>query len=421
MNKQEDSREIVVEGGDLVLPDRLIPNAVIHVRKGRIAFAGEKKHWVESGLQGEVAGKRVKHYVFKDSYLTPALAELHIHGAGGYSFEDYSNLDMNEFAGFMSKNGVGIFLPTIVYDRSIAESLAGKIRSYKRQKPEYESRIPGIYMEGPFISTVKRGGILPENIMDFTFESFREVVAESEGLLRIMTIAPEALSFLSADELPNVLYEMSNHGIIPAFGHSNAHFDDLRGIRIRPEQPLNVTHLYNGMSGISHKEPGLALWALLDGETYVELNGDGTHVHPWAVELALKVKDHDRIILISDAVPASSMEASIEATKGTSAPTLRGRPIEVIGNGVYDVESGVLVGSNLLVKDMVERMIEVHKLPVWEAVNMASMNPLRLLQLEDRGTLKRGSFADISVFDRSFERCLLQVFEGNVTHSADLM
>jgi N-acetylglucosamine-6-phosphate deacetylase len=265
-------------------------------------------------------------------------------------------------------------------------------------------------MEGPFISRKKRGGILPENIRDFSMETFRKVESESGGLLRMMTLAPDAKGM--AGEFTGVLEEMKRNGIIPAFGHSNAGFDDLKDIRIPAEQPLNITHLFNGMSGVSHKEPGLALWALLKENCYVELNADGTHVHPWAVDLALKAKAHEKVILISDAVPASSMRGE----ERSGAATLRGRPLRVSGNGVFDAESGVLVGSNLLVKDMVKRMAEIHNLPVWEAVNMASRNPLRLLGMNDRGTLRKGNSADISVFDRSFNRCLLQIFGGSLTH-----
>jgi N-acetylglucosamine-6-phosphate deacetylase len=175
------------------------------------------------------------------------------------------------------------------------------------------------------------------------------------------------------------------------------------------------------MSGISHKEPGLAQWALLNKEVFTELNCDGTHVHDAAVRLALRARPWERIVVISDAVAPAGLppqDASGGHGGGTTGPahTLYGRPLVQRGNGLYYEDTGVLVGSRCLVPDCIARLIRELDVPVASAVAMATLNPARLLGFPRKGALLQGYDADVALFSRDFRRCSFLSWEGRAIH-----
>jgi N-acetylglucosamine-6-phosphate deacetylase len=197
---------------------------------------------------------------------------------------------------------------------------------------------------------------------------------------------------------------LEENGIICAAGHSGASWDDLSGRKI----PL-VTHLFNGMSGVSHKEPGLALWGLIKDDVFIELNGDGHHLHPAAVSLVLKVKNPEKIILISDAVPPAG------DTSGRGI--FNGSPTAVRGRGVYN-RQGTLVGSRLLINDIVGKLIREYGIPDYRAVSMAAAVPNRFLGIPGPAEIAPGRDADLAVFSEDFSRCKLTLYKGRILHSS---
>ncbi len=425
--------KILILGGDLVLSDRILKDGIILIEGNSLSFVGDASSFMARyGLKAVTPGVLGIDTVFdlRDKVIVPALVEMHIHGAGGYDFETpagNSGLDIPDDGEierfeicmkFLSSMGVGIFLPTIVFDEYVTEKLAAVIKYSSDRSSLIKNRIPGIYIEGPFISREKRGGIRDEYIMDFSEEVFERIYSLSLGLLRVMTFAPE---IEKADRLLDVLIK---HRVIPAFGHSNCGFGEVESLvrdrkkKSTGEIAYNVTHLFNGMSGVSHKIPGLAHWALLEDFVYTELNCDETHVHPLGLRLAFKLRPWEKIIMISDAISASGYDDSDNSNNnnlGSNPPLLRGRRVYVKGNGVYDFETRTLVGSKLFVKDSIKRLVDNYSVPLVDAIKMASLNPLRMLGIKDRGELREGMKADISVFDRDFTRCVLQIFDGRVT------
>ena len=160
------------------------------------------------------------------------------------------------------------------------------------------------------------------------------------------------------------------------------------------------------MSGVSHKDPGLAQWALLDRQAYTEVNCDGTHVHDAAVRLALRARPWEKLIVISDAVAPAGQGA------GGEKPTLYGKPLVAKGSGLFYEETGVLVGSRFLVPDCLARLVHTLGVPVVSAVGMATLNPARLLGYSRKGALLPGYDADIAVFNRDFSQCSFLGWEG---------
>ena len=230
---------------------------------------------------------------------------------------------LSAMAAFLARKGIGAFVPTIVPDEGHLEALGAAIESV-RSEPAVHGRVLGIHVEGPFVSAARRGAIPAELLRPPSIDSLERMIGLSRRTIRILTVAPE---------LPGaraVIDRLLAVGILPSLGHSDAAYGALHDYDTIT--PLSVTHLYNAMSGVSHKDPGLAQWALLNTSVYTELNADGTHVHDAAVRLALRSRPLDRIIAISDAVAPAGMPPTIQsgpctagssscATRGSSMPT----------------------------------------------------------------------------------------------------
>ena len=406
-------KSILLENGDLVFPDRIVKQGLLLIQRDKIAAVGPKE-----SLGDKLPADTIRVDA-RGGWVCPALVEMHIHGSGGYSFHDPQTDYLQRIAQFLSTMGVGVFLPTMAPDESFIRSAVGEMQRFEPagrssglagRSSGLAGRIPGLYVEGPFISPEKKGGILDKHIREISIDYLDRLCHIAQNHLRIMTFAPE---LSGAAEL---IRAMRSRGIIPAFGHSSAEIHDLVALQesLKPESDLTgnllITHLYNAMSGVSHKNPGLAHWALLNDQVYTELNGDGTHVHPAAIDLAFRLRPSEKVILISDAVVAAGLDEDRAYYHGEKAAVLK-------GNGVYYEHDGTLIGSRMLVKDVIARITREHAFPVHSAVAMASMNPLRLLGIENKGLLAVGMDADVSVFDKDFRVCRLQLFQGEVMHS----
>jgi N-acetylglucosamine-6-phosphate deacetylase len=382
----------LVEGGDLVLPDRVLKGGALLISDGRIAAVGPSVRALGSLPKG------CRKVSAEGQLVCPSLWEVHIHGCGGMSMENMTPEALERMGRFLAAKGVGAFLPTTVADEAIISGL-GEAVTAASENPTLRERALGIHLEGPFVSPARKGGIPDHLLRAPSPEYLRELARMTRGFLREMTFAPE---------LPGargVFDGLVAAGVLPSLGHSDARFTDLE-----PYDnivPLGVTHLFNGMSGVSHKEPGLAQWALLNRSVYTELNCDGTHVHDAAIQLALRARPWERLVVISDAFTPAGLDAGHD-----DGLTVYGRSVVSRGNGVYYSDSGVLVGSRRLVNEGVGRLVSQFKVPLPAAVAMASLNPARHLGFLDKGALLPGFGGDVAVFSRDFSACSFMTWEG---------
>ncbi len=383
---------LVIHHADLILPNACLADGLLYVEDDRIVYAGHRdglpRPWPAADVVIDASGLVV----------APSLVELHIHGCFGHSFHDPGAGTLDEMLAALAARGVGMVLPTVTAEADYLTALDRQISG----RPN-DGRIAGIYVEGPFVALGKRGGIAPELIHSYTRERLDECLGWAGNRVRMMAFAPE---LPDARELAD---ELDRRGVVPAFGHTQASFREADALR--EIAPLNVTHLWNAMSGVSHKEPGLAQWALTDPDCFVELNGDGTHVHDSALRLTLAAKSWERIVLISDAVPAAGLAEGQEAEYG-------GKRLVPRNAGAYDADSGVLMGSRRIVPEVVARVCRVLGVPLAQAIAMASANPLRLLGYVNKGRLVPGADADIAVFEPDLSACRLNLFGGRVLHAA---
>jgi N-acetylglucosamine-6-phosphate deacetylase len=301
---------------------------------------------------------------------------------------------------FLTTRGIGAFLPTTVADETALSSIAAALDSVV-DVPGLHGRAVGIYIEGPFVASSRRGGIPEALVREPSIEYLRTLIDAARSKIRIMTFAPELAG------ASGLFDSLASFGIQPSLGHSDARFADLE--TYENITPLGVTHLFNGMSGISHKDPGLAQWAILNRTVFTELNCDGTHVHDAAIQLALRIRPWQRIVTISDAFAPAGLEGDSEAHQ-----MAYGKPIVSHDSGVYYKDSGILVGSRRLVNEGVARLASRFSVPLPWAVAMASLNPARYLGFLEKGALLPGYDGDVAIFSRDFKTCSFVTWEGSV-------
>jgi N-acetylglucosamine-6-phosphate deacetylase len=394
VSSRAERSSFLIEGGDVVLPDRVIRPGMVFVHEGSIRYAGASDRPGSAGPAGSLP-------VIDASGLLvcPALWEPHIHGCAGATTESATPDTLRHMAGFLASQGVGAFVPTTVGDESYVGSLGAALEAVASDH-DLASRIPGIHVEGPYVNPARRGGIPETVVKPFSAAHLERLAGLAKGRMRVMTFAPEV------EGGREIAAQLAKMGIIPSLGHSDAAFEDLAAFDNAPL--LSVTHLFNAMSGASHRKPGLALWALLNKEAFTEIIGDLVHVHPAAVQLALRTRPNERIVLVSDAIAAAGWEGG--------ELTLYGRKLAAKGNGLYYADSGVLVGSRALVRDAVAGLVTRFGVPVSTAVAMASLNPARLFAAERKGALLPGYDADVALFTKDFSSCRLTLWEGRTIH-----
>ena len=366
-------KTLCIQNGEVVLPDRSIPLGTVILANGRVRYAGEKRNTPRGADEVNARG----------GYITPGLIDVHIHGAGLVGWETCTEEGLSQFEATLLAHGVLRFLPTMMADESVIRRVAGLLRT-----ASCADRVPGLYVEGPFISPDKRGGVQEEYVRPVDFAYLKKLQRMADGRIRMMTFAPE---LERADRLPAAMREL---GILPCPGHSLTSAAQAAAVCGRGK--VCCTHLFNAMSGLDHRTPGLAAFALNQDQAYVELNPDGTHVAPDLLQVTHRAKRKDRIVLITDAVISAGTEPGIYEYMN--------RQVRSSEQGVYYAQEGTLVGSSILLNVGVARFMKSTGAPVHEAVRMASLNPANLLGLGRRtGSLEPGKSADVVVFSRNFE------------------
>jgi N-acetylglucosamine-6-phosphate deacetylase len=307
--------------------------------------------------------------------------DIHVHGWGGHdAMGDIAALD--GMARALLRHGVTSFLPTAVtapLDELAA--FAERVRGWMTGAPENGAEPLGFNVEGPFLAPARRGAHDPTMLLEPGSVPMSALEPLVDGL-RVITIAPE---------LPgatDLIRRLARRDVAVSLGHSAATLEVARAGYTAGAK--STTHLFNAMSGVDHRAPGLAVAALLDEAAYVELIADGIHVHPALWSLITRVKPQDRLVLVSDAI-------SLAGT-GDGRGTVGGLAVEVVGRRVTLTGTPTLAGSVLSLDVAVRNLVDAgSSLPA--AVGAASRNPLALLGVTDRGRIEAGQRADLVELD----------------------
>jgi len=312
------------------------------------------------------------------------IIDIHTHGIGGYDTKTTNEEHLLKIAEIHGSSGVSEIIPTIYPDtiKVMRENVASVKKAMEKQKNlsnpplppfskggrggiNYPSRIIGVHLEGPFLNPEKCGALNAMTFIEPTEYNLKELIEGFEDMVKIMTIAPEI------DGATRLIRKISEMGIIVSMGHSDASYAEAEaGFKAGAK---GITHLFNAMRGFHHREPGIAGFGLLNQNIYVEVIADAYHLHPATLELIFKVKNPDRIIIVSDSV------------KETKAPSPSSSPPSLEGGGWGIVEAvsdihGKLLGGCMTIVESSKRLTEMG---FDESVIMKCVteNPERYLQV----------------------------------------
>jgi N-acetylglucosamine-6-phosphate deacetylase len=353
--------EIVV-AGRLVLEERVHAGRVV-VRDGWIA---------EVELDSDEAA---------GPYVAPGFVDVHVHGRGGHDAMGPDGA-LDGMARALLRHGVTSFLPTAV-TASLATltTFAERVRAWMPAAPDDGAGPLGFNLEGPFINPARKGAQNPDFIAVPAAVSTADLEPLLDGL-RITTIAPEIPGAL------DLIRWLAARGVAASLGHSSATAAEGRAGYAAGAR--TTTHLFNAMTGVDHRAPGLAVAALLEDDAYVELIADGHHVREALWPLILRAKPADRLLLVSDGI-------SLGGTPVRSG-VLGGLEVVIDGDRCVLVDGGNLAGS-IIALDTAVRNLARSGVALPRAVAAATREPLALLGVADRGRLEPGLRADLVELD----------------------
>jgi N-acetylglucosamine-6-phosphate deacetylase len=344
--------------GRVVLADRVVP-AAIAVEDGRI-----------TAIEPDPAGAG-------GPYLAPGFIDLHVHGFGGHdAMAGPAALD--GMARALLARGVTGFLPAaIAAPIPDLARFGAEARDHMASPPARGAVVLGLNLEGPFLAPGRRGAQPEEHLRRPADVPTEWIEGLGDGL-RVVTVAPELAGAV------DLIRWLSARGVIVALGHSDASLAEAEAGYSAGAR--STTHLFNGMSGLDHRRPGLAAAALADDAVTVELIADGHHVQRALWSTVFRAKPPTGVTLVSDAIAAAGTDLE-HAVLGGQEVDLRGGRATLAGTQTL---AGSLIGLDDAVRNLVDAGIS---LPT--AVAAASRNPAILLGLDDRGEIAVGRRADL--------------------------
>ncbi len=315
-------------------------------------------------------------------YIAPGLVDMHIHGYLGADVSDGDIEGLKTMAQGIIKNGVTSWCPTtMTVSKAEIVKAFENIRELKNSSEYYGSRILGANSEGPFINPSKKGAQAEEHIL----RPDADFILEYSDVIKLVTIAPEVDG---AAECIEKLASQSD--VLISMGHTNADYDEAidgikRGVR-------HTTHLFNAMTALSHRSPGVVGAALASENVSCELIADTFHVNKGLFSLIHKIKK-DKLCLITDCIRAGGME--------DGDYTLGGQPVHKEGIKCL-MPDGTIAGSVLNLNSAVKNLYENTSLELYEAINCASLYPaIALGEDKEIGSVEEGKRADMIICDEA--------------------
>ena len=349
--------------GKLVTPRGVVPGAV-GIRDGRIVAI--RRAPTPGGEHLNVRGR----------YVSPGFMDLHIWG------------DPRRVAGREIRSGTTSFLTAIGPEPP--ELLVNRLVQLDLSPDERGARCLGVHLEGPFLNPLRAGALASRWLRPPTSRELRQLVRYASGRLKLMTIAPELPRGIEA------IRWCARHGIMVSLGHSDASADVTQ--RAISAGATAVTHVFNGMRPLHHRDPGLLGEALTDDRLVAMVILDGAHVDPTAFQLLVRCKGPNGVALVTDSVRHQRHPKAARA------------------RGAYYLKRGILAGSALTMIEAVRNATVFGKIPLPDAVRMASLNPARVIHEAHRlGSLEVGKRADLVVFDARF-RVSMTLVGGTIVY-----
>lgn len=308
----------------------------------------------------------------KEDWLSLGGVDLQINGGLGLAFPDLEIKDLpllEKICNFLWQQGIDAFLPTIVTTsvEKIQRSLTviAEFMTKQRQQEKQTAKVLGVHLEGPFLNSEKRGAHPAEHLLPLTLENIKMVLGDYSTLVKIITLAPE---LAATDKEITYLHSL---GITISLGHSLATAKQAK--KAFELGASMVTHAFNAMPSLHHREPGLLGEAIINKNVYCGLIADGEHVCPTTIELLLKAGDHEKgFFLVSDALSPIGLSEGIYPWDD--------RQIEV-KNGTARLLNGTLAGTTLSLLVGVENLVKWDICDLGAAIPLATESPRKAINL----------------------------------------
>ncbi len=317
--------------------------------------------------------------------VIPGLIEVHSHGAMGYDFSDGSYEGLVEMAKFYLSCGVTSFAPaSMTLPYYVLEQAFATAKRIVKEQPAGCAKLRGIQMEGPYFSYKKRGAQNADYLMEPDFEGFQKLYEGCDGLVRIVDVAPELPGAVEFVEKAKELCTVSIAHTDSDYDHAKAAVD--AGV-------THLTHLYNAMPGIHHRNPGVIPAAVENPNVRAEIICDGLHIHPASVRLAFSMFG-DRMIVVSDSGRCAGQENGTQFDLGGQLCTLV--------DGVARLSDGTIACS---ASNMYQCMVNCLSWGIDEAkvIRAATYNPACALGVENEvGSIETGKIADFLVCTENY-------------------
>jgi N-acetylglucosamine-6-phosphate deacetylase len=327
---------------------------------------------------------------FPTSYhLVPGFIDMHTHGANGHDVMDATPEALLEISKTLAREGTTSFLATTMTAEveKITAALLTVSHFIQQNHPSQGAKILGVHLEGPFLASTKMGAQAGDKIILPSIELVKQWQDLANNVIKLVTLAPEQKGSLA------FIHFLKKNNIIASLGHTDATYAESQAAIAAGCS--HATHLFNAMRGLHHREPGAVTAALLADDVMAELILDGFHLHPAIVELALRVKGKERIILVTDAMRAKCLQAG--------SYDLGGQTVNV-KDGQARLANGTLAGSVLQMSAAIKNMLAFTACELSDVLPMVSVNPAKALGIFDKkGSIALHKEADLVVLSDKLE------------------
>ena len=359
---------MIIKNANIYTPEHTFRTGDLVIRDGRIAFGAAPQE-----------GEQVLDA--KGAYALPGLVDIHFHGAVGHDFCDADEAGLQAIADFEASKGVLAICPaTMTFSEEILNGIMDAAAAHKNGRG---ADLVGINMEGPYISPRKIGAQNPKYVQGTDAAMFRRLQQRSGGLIKLVDVAPE--------EPGNLDFIRDCAGEVRiSIAHTCTSYETAK--EAFAVGASHMTHLYNAMPGITHREPGPIIAALED-HAEVELITDGVHIHPAMVRFTFNTFGDDRVVLIADSMMACGLPDGAYSLGG-QAVTVRGP------RATLTEHPDTIAGSATCLYDCMRRAVVDMGVPLESAVRAASENPARSIGVDaDYGTLAPGRYGNVILAD----------------------